>query len=133
MTYRSHTLLLLKGPPFVCKYDYVITKLLSYIANKKGNLGAECEKLEGRKKNHHSVLCGFEFVIYLVLKLCLPYSFLSGLERFFFPYIQEILVIRKMQPCLPSFKAQFTASVPLTRIRDIAHRNDIPHDLKVVI
>lgn len=44
--------------------------------------------------------------------------------------LQEILVIRKMQPCLPSFKAEFTASVPLTRIRDIAHRNDIPHDLK---
>ncbi|KAH7573367.1 hypothetical protein JRO89_XS03G0130200 [Xanthoceras sorbifolium] len=43
---------------------------------------------------------------------------------------QEILVIRKIHPCLPSFKAEFTASVPLTRIRDIAHRNDIPHDLK---
>lgn len=33
---------------------------------------------------------------------------------------------------MPSFKAEFTASVPLTRIRDIAHRNDIPHDLKVI-
>ncbi|XP_073021561.1 phosphoglucan, water dikinase, chloroplastic-like [Primulina eburnea] len=43
---------------------------------------------------------------------------------------QETLVIRKIHPCLPSFKAEFTASVPLTRIRDIAHRNDIPHDLK---
>ncbi|CAK9138210.1 unnamed protein product [Ilex paraguariensis] len=43
---------------------------------------------------------------------------------------QEILVILKIHPCLPSFKAEFTASVPLTRIRDIAHRNDIPHDLK---
>ncbi|KAL2467661.1 Phosphoglucan [Forsythia ovata] len=43
---------------------------------------------------------------------------------------QEILLIRKIHPCLPSFKAEFTASVPLTRIRDIAHRNDIPHDLK---
>ncbi|KAJ8755383.1 hypothetical protein K2173_019181 [Erythroxylum novogranatense] len=43
---------------------------------------------------------------------------------------QEILVSRKIHPCLPSFKAEFTASVPLTRIRDIAHRNDIPHDLK---
>lgn len=31
---------------------------------------------------------------------------------------------------LPSFNAEFTASTPLTRIRDIAHRNDIPHDLK---
>ncbi|KAK4481272.1 hypothetical protein RD792_012156 [Penstemon davidsonii] len=44
--------------------------------------------------------------------------------------LQEILVIRKIHPCLPSFKAEFTASVPLTRIRDIAHRNDIPHNLK---
>ncbi|KAE8708781.1 Phosphoglucan [Hibiscus syriacus] len=43
---------------------------------------------------------------------------------------QELLVIRKIHPCLPSFKAEFTSSVPLTRIRDIAHRNDIPHDLK---
>ncbi|KAK9088030.1 hypothetical protein Syun_030424 [Stephania yunnanensis] len=43
---------------------------------------------------------------------------------------QEALVIRKIHPCLPSFKAEFTASVPLTRIRDIAHRGDIPHDLK---
>uniref|UniRef100_A0A2N9HSU4 CBM20 domain-containing protein n=1 Tax=Fagus sylvatica TaxID=28930 RepID=A0A2N9HSU4_FAGSY len=44
--------------------------------------------------------------------------------------LQEVLVIHKIHPCLPSFKAEFTASVPLTRIRDIAHRNDIPHDLK---
>lgn len=44
--------------------------------------------------------------------------------------LQEMLVIRKIHPCLPSFKAEFTASVPLTRIRDIAHRGDIPHDLK---
>ncbi|XP_048131411.1 phosphoglucan, water dikinase, chloroplastic isoform X2 [Rhodamnia argentea] len=43
---------------------------------------------------------------------------------------KEVLVVRKIHPCLPSFKAEFTASVPLTRIRDIAHRNDIPHDLK---
>ncbi|KAJ3671942.1 hypothetical protein LUZ60_008021 [Juncus effusus] len=44
--------------------------------------------------------------------------------------LEESLVIRKIHPCLPSFKSEFTASVPLTRIRDIAHRNDIPHDLK---
>jgi phosphoglucan, water dikinase len=35
-----------------------------------------------------------------------------------------------MQTKLPSFSESFTASVPLTRIRDIAHRNDIPSDLK---
>ncbi|XP_027367646.1 phosphoglucan, water dikinase, chloroplastic isoform X2 [Abrus precatorius] len=46
---------------------------------------------------------------------------------------QEVLVIRKIHPCLPSFKAEFTASVPLTRIRDIAHRNDIPRDVKLQI
>lgn len=44
--------------------------------------------------------------------------------------LKELLVIQKIHPCLPAFKAEFTASVPLTRIRDIAHRNDIPHDLK---
>ncbi|KAJ0988966.1 hypothetical protein J5N97_007322 [Dioscorea zingiberensis] len=42
----------------------------------------------------------------------------------------DALVSRKIHPCLPSFKSEFTASVPLTRIRDIAHRGDIPHDLK---
>ena len=31
---------------------------------------------------------------------------------------------------LPSFDAEFTASTPLTRVRDIAHRSDIPHELK---
>lgn len=43
---------------------------------------------------------------------------------------EELVVARKIHPNLPSFTAEFTASVPLTRIRDIAHRNDIPHDLK---
>mmetsp|Transcript_26383 Transcript_26383/g.66311 ORF Transcript_26383/g.66311 Transcript_26383/m.66311 type:complete len:950 (-) Transcript_26383:1236-4085(-) len=42
----------------------------------------------------------------------------------------EKVVARRIHPRLPSFSAEFTASVPLTRIRDIAHRNDIPHDLK---
>ncbi|KAG0485880.1 hypothetical protein HPP92_009959 [Vanilla planifolia] len=45
-------------------------------------------------------------------------------------FSKDVLVIRKIQTCLPAFKPEFTASVPLTRIRDIAHRNDIPHDLK---
>eukprot|EP00850_Spirogloea_muscicola_P003513 SM000014S00301 [mRNA] locus=s14:501177:507786:- [translate_table: standard] len=43
---------------------------------------------------------------------------------------QEVMVMRQIHPRLPAFTAEFTASVPLTRIRDIAHRNDIPHDLK---
>mmetsp|Transcript_19715 Transcript_19715/g.78363 ORF Transcript_19715/g.78363 Transcript_19715/m.78363 type:complete len:704 (+) Transcript_19715:203-2314(+) len=43
---------------------------------------------------------------------------------------QNAYLIRKIYPLLPSYRSQFTASVPLTRIRDIAHRNDIPHELK---
>lgn len=39
-------------------------------------------------------------------------------------------VIRKIFPVLPSYSSQFTVSVPLTRIRDIAHRGDLPRDLK---
>lgn len=42
-------------------------------------------------------------------------------------------VVRKIFPMLPSYSSQFTVSVPLTRIRDIAHRNDIPDDLKLDI
>lgn len=44
--------------------------------------------------------------------------------------LKELVVVRKIHPCLPAFKAEFSASIPLTRIRDIAHRNDIPQDLK---
>jgi phosphoglucan, water dikinase len=36
------------------------------------------------------------------------------------------LLARKLSPRLPSFGEAFTQQVPLTRIRDIAHRNDIP-------
>lgn len=40
------------------------------------------------------------------------------------------VVVRKIFPLLPSYSSQFTVSVPLTRIRDIAHRGDIPRDFK---
>ncbi|PRW57887.1 water chloroplastic isoform A [Chlorella sorokiniana] len=43
------------------------------------------------------------------------------------------LVGRRLQSRLPSFTERFTQSVPLTRIRDIAHRNDIPKELKAEI
>lgn len=36
------------------------------------------------------------------------------------------MLARKMSTRLPSFGEAFTQQVPLTRIRDIAHRNDIP-------
>ena len=39
-------------------------------------------------------------------------------------------VLRKIYPWLPSFDSEFMRSEPLTLIRDIAHRNDIPGELK---
>lgn len=39
-------------------------------------------------------------------------------------------ILRKIHPWLPSYSSEFRRSEPLTRIRDIAHRNDIPKDLK---
>jgi phosphoglucan,water dikinase len=39
-------------------------------------------------------------------------------------------IIRKIYPWLPSFDTPFMRAEPLTRIRDIAHRNDIPRELK---
>ncbi len=43
---------------------------------------------------------------------------------------ENSLVIRKIYPWLPSFDTEFMRAEPLTRIRDIAHRNDIPQELK---
>jgi hypothetical protein len=39
-------------------------------------------------------------------------------------------IMRKIYPWLPSYDIAFTRAEPLTRIRDIAHRNDIPKELK---
>ncbi len=39
-------------------------------------------------------------------------------------------LVRKIYPCLPSHDDAFRRAEPLTRIRDIAHRNDIPHEMK---
>ncbi|NVM20951.1 MAG: TIM barrel protein [Desulfobacterales bacterium] len=44
------------------------------------------------------------------------------------PY--NVFIIRKIYPWLPSCDSAFTRAEPLTRIRDIAHRNDIPRELK---
>ncbi|XP_045786911.1 uncharacterized protein LOC123882139 isoform X2 [Trifolium pratense] len=54
---------------------------------------------------------------------------LAGVSKRFYAD-SEFPVCRKIHPCLLSFKPVFTASIPPTRIRDIAHGNDIPHDLK---
>jgi sugar phosphate isomerase/epimerase len=42
----------------------------------------------------------------------------------------NVFILRKIFPWLPSFDRTFTRAEPLTRIRDIAHRNDIPAELK---
>eukprot|EP00929_Paragymnodinium_shiwhaense_P012461 TRINITY_DN11967_c0_g1_i1.p1 TRINITY_DN11967_c0_g1~~TRINITY_DN11967_c0_g1_i1.p1 ORF type:complete len:1741 (-),score=483.75 TRINITY_DN11967_c0_g1_i1:336-5558(-) len=39
-------------------------------------------------------------------------------------------IARRIFPSLPSYSDAFTCAVPMTRIRDIAHRGDIPHDMK---
>jgi phosphoglucan,water dikinase len=43
---------------------------------------------------------------------------------------ENAFIIRKIYPWLPSFDSAFARAEPLTRIRDIAHRNDIPQGLK---
>ena len=45
----------------------------------------------------------------------------------------ERVLMRHVHPWLPSFNEEFINAVPLTRIRDIAHRGDIPEDLKRTI
>ncbi len=52
----------------------------------------------------------------------------SALERLTRP--ETAWIIRRIYPYLPSWGEEFRRSEPLTRIRDIAHRNDIPHELK---
>jgi phosphoglucan,water dikinase len=43
---------------------------------------------------------------------------------------QTAWILRKIYPWLPAYSAEFQRGEPLTRIRDIAHRNDIPKELK---
>lgn len=44
--------------------------------------------------------------------------------------VRTRLAARMVQRQLPAFSGEFTASVPLTSIRDLAHRSDIPSELK---
>lgn len=46
---------------------------------------------------------------------------------------ENLFVMRRIFPWLPSYDSRFTRAEPLTRIRDIAHRNDIPQELKKTI
>ena len=42
-------------------------------------------------------------------------------------------IIRNIKKNLPAFTSEFRSDVPLTRIRDIAHRNDIDQNMKTRI
>jgi phosphoglucan,water dikinase len=44
--------------------------------------------------------------------------------------LENAFVLKKIYPYLPSHDSAFLRAEPLTRIRDIAHRNDIPKELK---
>jgi len=54
------------------------------------------------------------------------------IQEYLLPRItpDNAFAIRKILPWLPSYNSAYIRSEPLTRIRDIAHRNDIPKDLK---
>ena len=41
-----------------------------------------------------------------------------------------MIAASRLHARLPSISGEFRQSVPLTRIRDIAHRNNIPQDIK---
>lgn len=43
---------------------------------------------------------------------------------------QNVHIVRRILPWLPSWGSEFIHSEPLTLIREIAHRNDIPRELK---
>jgi phosphoglucan,water dikinase len=43
---------------------------------------------------------------------------------------EHAFILRKIYPWLPSTAREFQRAEPLTRIRDIAHRNDLPPELK---
>jgi phosphoglucan,water dikinase len=77
-----------------------------------------CEESGGhRRPNHHAELSRFTF---RSLEWVIT-------ERSGQP---DALLARRIQTRLPSFSQEFLHSTPLTRIRDIAHRNDIPQHLK---
>lgn len=80
---------------------------------------------QGHFRPNHSA--GFAYSIYKKLDtdcLILPHEDST---------VTNSHIIRLFKQQLPSFADQFMVTVPMTRIRDIAHRNDIPKDLKLDI
>lgn len=91
----------------------------------------QCDEDGGHyRPNHHAmearkIEAALSKVMYSVESPLPMQPTTQNYRRAYIPYI-----VRKIFPQLPSYSSQFTVSVPLTRIRDIAHRSDIPHDLK---
>lgn len=102
-----------------------ISTYLSFLS--KGQV--KCEEDGGHHRpNHHALEAQkLEAALDSIVKHVMDNASVRKASRpeSYIPY-----VIRKVYPQLPSYSSQFTTSVPLTRIRDIAHRNDIPHDFK---
>ncbi|PXF43672.1 Phosphoglucan, water dikinase, chloroplastic [Gracilariopsis chorda] len=102
-----------------------ISTYLSFLSNGQ----VKCEEDGGHHRpNHHALEAQkLEAALDSIVKHVMDNTSLrkSSQPESYIPY-----VIRKVYPQLPSYSSQFTTSVPLTRIRDIAHRNDIPHDFK---
>jgi phosphoglucan,water dikinase len=74
----------------------------------------KCEEDGGHFRPNHSAEAAYEIE--------------AALERSSGP--DTAWVLRRLYPYLPSWGEEFRRAEPLTRIRDIAHRNDIPPDLK---
>jgi phosphoglucan,water dikinase len=70
-----------------------------------------CEEDGGHHRPNHHAELALSIHTFLVEKLNKENSFL----------------VKTILKNLPSFSGKFRSDVPLTRIRDIAHRNDIPH------
>jgi len=90
------------------------------------NTGAiECTETGGHHRpNHHSGLAlqMFRSLEWVIGDAGVGAATSGGEAR--------VVAARRMHTRLPSISGEFRVSTPLTRIRDIAHRNDIPKNLK---
>lgn len=94
--------------------DLDVLSLVAIYLRFVGTGEVRCEEAGGHyRPSHHARIAG---------------HILERLEALRTP--ENAFVIRRIQPWLPSTHEAFTRAEPLTRIRDIAHRNDIPKALK---
>ena len=100
-----------------------ISAYLSFLSS--GQLPCQEDGGHHRPNHHASEAQQIESALATIANSLVHDSSDASSSELYIPY-----VIRKIYPQLPSYSSQFTVSVPLTRIRDIAHRGDIPHDFK---